>query len=413
MCASERAVDGIEFLTHRRTIASVGGGAQRGHGVRGGDDDGNNNNTEKEKVFNTFCCFQKNEFSSRRCRRRRRRRHQWLFTHTYAIMRKLWKLCMEIMPEHTEFYLSLFGSVSTRFDSWWVCLRCLFRFYVIFGCVRRYFASRIASTSEHHSGCLCVCERVWDGSLCSHSPNWKFSCRTLAARFYHLNCEICRRKLVECFGDQILRTQLDMSSVLDGLAATATSSRLKSLHPTMLIMAIFHFIRWNRASAWNDSISCAAFNTIYSVSEPHDHFQTTKALTAAEHKTHDGEFDECMNIPSVYLFVSTFLQQKYANNCTARVSNWRAHIKQEMTINVISPGMAPETMVNATQATNRRRNNKCASIRRADNRISTCSKMKRASHGTIEHSQSVRRHRPGRAYNFARIYMSNVDSENE
>lgn len=319
-----------------------------------------------------------------------------------------WKLC-----QNTQKFICRY-LVRSRLDSildGFVCVVCFDFMWFLVVCV-----AILPAELRRHQNIIqdaCVCERVWDGSLRSHSPNWKFSCRTLAARFYHLNCEICRRKLVECFGDQILRTQLDMSSVLDGLAATATSSRLKSLHPTMLIMAIFHFIRWNRASAWNDSISCAAFNTIYSVSEPHDHFQTTKALTAAEHKTHDGEFDECMNIPSVYLFVSTFLQQKYANNCTARVSNWRAHIKQEMTINVISPGMAPETMVNATQATNRRRNNKCASIRRADNRISTCSKMKRASHGTIEHSQSVRRHRPGRAYNFARIYMSNVDSENE
>lgn len=202
MSASERTVDG-KFLTHRRTIALVGGGAMAAAITT---------IPRKEKVFNTFCCFQKNEFSSR-SRRRRRQRHRWLFTHTHAIMRKLWKLCMEIMRKYIEFYMSLFGSVSTRFDSWCVCLRCLFQFYVISGCVRCAlpFATELRRHPNTSFSDACVCETVvyvrihrTENLVVAH----------LLLEFYYLNCEICRRKLVECFGDQTFRTQLDMSSVL-------------------------------------------------------------------------------------------------------------------------------------------------------------------------------------------------------
>lgn len=212
MCASERAVDG-KFLTHRRTLALVGGGATAA--LASATTTAAITTIPTEKKFPTLFVASKRMSFLLAAAAAAADDDDDIDACSLTHMRSCgnyessaWKLC-----QNTQNFICRY-LVRSRLDSIldaFVCVVCFNFMWFLVVCVS--FCHRIVSIFVHHSWWLCA--TVWDGSLCSHSPNWKFSCRTLAARFYIIwNCEICRRKLVECFGDQIFRTQLDMSSVL-------------------------------------------------------------------------------------------------------------------------------------------------------------------------------------------------------
>lgn len=119
--------------------------------------------------------------------------------HTHAIMWKLWKLDEEITPEYTQFYLSLFGSVSIRFDCLFVSNFICDLWLCVLGAVVWTEWRTMATYSVH----IRTSHVHVHGTPIQRTTNWTFGLRfelkSQYIRFYYLNYEICNRILAKSF----------------------------------------------------------------------------------------------------------------------------------------------------------------------------------------------------------------------